>query len=257
MKKQKSRLMRILEILSRDGGASVNRLSEELAVSHMTVRRDLDNLETDGLIERFHGSVVLKGPVEGSWHRYALSEASTRRHEEKQRLGNAAAALLQDGEVISIDTGSTTEQLARSLPTDMSFTIICFTLNILLEVSRRDSCSIVFGGGYYHSNTMMFESHEGLELIRRNPSARAFLSASGIDSRLGVTCANSYERETKNAVMESSGMKILLADSGKFSSSGGVRFADISDFDLIITDRNLPEEKRVWLKNTSVKVLYV
>jgi len=256
MKKQKSRWLRILDILSRDGGASVNRLSDELSVSHMTVRRDLDSLEEDGLIERFHGSAVLKGPVEGSWHRYALSEASIRYHEEKQRIGKTAAGILQDDEVICIDTGSTTEQLARSLPGEMSLSVICFTLNILLEVSRRDNCRIVFGGGYYHQNTMMFESPEGLDLIRRNPSARVFLSASGIDSNLGVTCANSYERETKKAAMESSGMRILLADSGKFNSSGGVRFADISDFDLIITDRNLPQEQREWLEVSSRKVLF-
>ena len=111
MKKHKNRQMRILDILSRESGASVNRLSEELEVSHMTIRRDLELLEGDGLIDRFHGSVVLRGPVDGSWRRYALSEASTRRHDEKQRIGKAAAALLQDGDVINIDTGSTTEQL--------------------------------------------------------------------------------------------------------------------------------------------------
>lgn len=257
MKKHKSRLMRILDILSRESGASVNRLSGELEVSHMTVRRDLDRLEEDGLIERFHGSVVLRGPVEGSWRRYALSEASTRRHDEKLRIGTAAAALLQDGDVINIDTGSTTEQLARSLPTELSFTIICYTLNILLEVSRRDNCRIVFGGGYYHQNTMMFESDEGLELIRKNRATRAFLSASGIDSRLGVTCANPYERDTKKAAMESSGMRILLADSGKFSIVGGVWFADVSDFDMIITDKDLSFEKRIWLEESSIEVLYV
>ena len=257
MKKHKNRQMRILDILSRESGASVNRLSEELEVSHMTIRRDLDLLEGDGLIDRFHGSVVLRGPVDGSWRRYALSEASTRRHDEKQRIGKAAAALLLDGDVINIDTGSTTEQLARSLPTELSFTIICYTLNILLEASRRENCRIVFGGGYYHQNTMMFESDEGVELIRKNRATRAFLSASGIDSRLGVTCANPYERDTKKASMESSGMRILLADSGKFSAVGGVWFADVSDFDMIITDRGLPAEERSWLEESPVEVLYV
>jgi DeoR family deoxyribose operon repressor len=257
MKKQKNRQTEIIDILSRDGGASINRLSGDLGVSHMTIRRDLDGMEEDGLIDRFHGSVVLKSPMEGSWRRYALNEASTRSYEEKQRIGSAAAGLLRDGDVISIDAGSTTEQLARSLPAEMSLSIICYTLNTLMIASRRDDCRIVFGGGYYHQNTMMFESSEGLELIRKNRATRAFLSASGIDSRLGVTCANPYERETKRAVMESSGINILLADSGKFRGSGGVWFADISDFDMVITDKSISPEDRSWLEKSGVDVLYV
>lgn len=257
MKKQKTRLTQIIDILSREGGASTNQLSDELGVSHMTVRRDLDSMEENGLIERFHGSVVLKSPMDGSWRHYVLNEASTRCYEEKQRIGAAAAGLLQDGDVISIDTGSTTEQLVRALPPELSLTVICYTLNTLMIASRREDCDIVFGGGYYHQNTMMFESAEGLELIRKNKATRAFLSASGIDPRLGVTCANPYERETKRAVMESSGMNILLADSGKFRAVGGVWFADLADFDLIITDVSISSEEKSRIEASGAEVLSV
>ncbi len=257
MGKQKNRLDKLLDILNLEGGASVNRLSSELGVSHMTVRRDLDRLEEEGLIERFHGSVVLKSPLDGSWRRYALSEASTRRFDEKQRIGRYAASLLAPEEVVIIDTGSTTEQLSRSIPADLALTVICYTLNNLLEVSRRDGCRIVFPGGYYHPNTMMFESPEGLALIRRNRASRAFLSASGMDPGMGVTCANPYERETKEAVMKSSARRILLADSGKFGEVGSVWFADLSDFDLIITDGGLAPSDRTALESSGVPVVYV
>ena len=257
MKKQKTRQNRIIDILSREGGASINHLSDELDVSHMTVRRDLDSMEGNGLIERFHGSVVLKSPMDGSWRQYVLNEASTRHYEEKQRIGTAAAEQVRDGDVISIDTGSTTEQMVRSLPSNLSLTIICYTLNSLIIASRLEDCRIVFAGGYYHPNTMMFESSEGLELIRKNKSTRAFLSASGIDPRLGVTCANPYERETKQAVMESSGMNILLADSGKFRAAGGVWFADLADFNLIITDAAISSEEKTRIEASGVEVVTV
>jgi DeoR family deoxyribose operon repressor len=88
----------------------------------------------------------------------------------------------------------------------------------------------------------MFESPEGLEMIRNFRATKAFISASGVSSQFGVTCMNSYERETKKVMIQSSRRKILLVDSSKFEVIRSDYFAELSDFDEIITDDGISSE---------------
>jgi DeoR family deoxyribose operon repressor len=159
--------------------------------------------------------------------------------EEKVRIGRRAASLIEPNDIVIIDSGSTTECLARSIPADLPVTVICFALNVLVEAHRNPACRLVFAGGALHENTMMFESPEGAQLVRRYRANKAFLSASGVSERLGVTCANPYEVETKKAALASSLTRVLLADSSKFGRIQPAYFAELTDFELIITDSGL------------------
>jgi len=98
----------------------------------------------------------------------------------------------------------------------------------------------------------MFESPESLEMIRNFRATKAFVSASGVNSQFGVTCMNSYERETKKAVLLSSLRKILLVDSSKFGVIRSDYFARLSDFDEIVTDAGIPSEYSELIKDLGI-----
>jgi DeoR family deoxyribose operon repressor len=255
MKLKQERSKRIIEILAKQKAQTVTNLAEELGVSYMTVRRDLENLSQDGHVELLNGVVMLHPsqtvPVE---KKYSLADASSDMIEEKERIGRMAASLVKDNDIIIIDTGSTAECLARNLPENLSITILCFTLNTLMEVYHRKNFNIIFAGGYLHRNSMMFESPEGTSLIKHTRATKAFITASGISLDLGVTCSNYYEDNVKRAILRSSQEHILLSDSSKFGKVRSTYFADLEQFGTVVTDNRLERIYEKALQEKGIKV---
>lgn len=254
------RKITIVDTLKRENGLPVRLIAEQLGVSHMTVRRDVEELVSEDQVRLIHGGVILspritRGKTEE--RPYSLSEAEATLSDVKYRIGKRAAALIDDTDTLLIDIGSTTEYLAASLPQDKSLTVICFSLNIINRVVQMDQVKSVFTGGLLHKDTLMFESPEGLVMIRRHRATKAFISAAGVSLELGVTCRNTYERETKSAAIESAAQCILLADSSKFGAIRSNYFANINQFDVIVTDTGLDEAIRGQLEERQIEVILV
>ncbi len=249
----------ILNRLSIDGFANIKDLSKRLEVSEMTIRRDLRELSIDNVVTLIPGGAILKrnSPVDTDEEKYLIQTAESMMLEEKIKISRKAASLVDPGDVIIIDTGSTTENLPKFIPENMPLTIICYTLNILFNVYENKNWKLVFPGGYFHNNTLMFESLEGIEVIKKIRANKAFVSAAGVSEKLGVTCATDYEKETKKAVIESSDTKILLVDSSKFGKIKISHFADLTDFDIVITDSGISKECEEIVKSIGIKLYIV
>ena len=241
MSNRRERLASIVEILQNQNAATLAELAGELSVSEMTIRRDLNLLAQDNIVKVLHSGAVLNPGSVGS-SRYSLTEAGALRRELKTAIGMKAASLLGEGDIVIIDGGSTTEYLARSIPETLQLTVLCWALNILVEVHRRETCSLMFSGGSLHENSLVFESPEGVELVNRYRANKAFLSASGVSEKLGVTCTNAYEVEMKKASIRSSLERILLVDSSKFGTIQPAYFADLSEISTVVTDSGIPAE---------------
>ena len=247
----------IVSLLKKENGLPVRIIARQLNVSHMTVRRDLEELVAEGLVRLIHGGVILsprlnQGTSEQS---YSLREAGVEHAEAKARIGRRASELVENGDTLIIDSGSTTEFLVEQLPRDMDLTVIGYALNIVTRTARMPRTRSVFAGGFLHENTLMFESPEGLALIRRHRAAKAFVSAAGVSLELGVTCLNAYERETKITVLESAAYNVLLADSSKFGAVRSDYFADIDRFDAVVTDSGLDAAIGDALKDRGLEVI--
>jgi DeoR family deoxyribose operon repressor len=160
------------------------------------------------------------------------------------RIGECAVQLIETDDIVIFDTGSTTEFIARLLPEKLKCTVLCYNVNILVEVHKKANCNVIFTGGFYHDNTMMFESPEGVALIKRNRANKAFISATGINDRLGITCENEYELDTRQAIIQSSMTRILVADSSKFDKVRSTHFASLEDIDVLVTDEGIPDKYR-------------
>ena len=156
--------------------------------------------------------------------------------------------------MIIIDTGSTTARILPYLPENMNLTILSYNANVLIELRHKPGIQLLFCGGNYHLNTEMFESEEGIAFIRRIRANKAFLSAAGIHRELGITCANTYEVATKQAVISSSSQKILVSDSSKFGRLRSAYFCDLDEIDTIITDHSLPKDWRDELSQRKIEL---
>ncbi len=230
-------------------------------VSEMTIRRDLAILEEKNIVKLIHGGAIYKSAglntEDSSGNKYSLPREESTRLSEKRRIAEKAVSLIEDNDIIIIDSGSTTEIMGEFIQSSNPSAIICYALNILISVYRKKDYKLVFGGGYFHENTLMFESSEGVELIKKNRANKVFLSARGVSDRLGVTTADSYEIEMKKAALETSQQKILLIDSSKFDKVLSAYYCDIDDIDTVITDDKIPGKYVEHLTNKGLDLIIV
>lgn len=255
---REQRLERIRSYVKEHKLATIQEIADLLAVSHMTVRRDLTTLSPFDVLKTIHGGVIYQDeelPVHND--RYTLLQARTSMLEEKRRIARKAVSLLEPDDVIIIDAGSTGELIASMLPEDMPLTVICYALNIAMAISKKTQCSLIVTGGFFHESSMILESDEGLALLKQQRANKAFITASGVNLSLGVTCSNFFERSTKQTALLAAGTRILVTDSTKFGVVKSGHFADIGDFDIIITDSGVADREIAPLRSSSDIELHV
>lgn len=256
MSKKADRISRLIDILKTRNGASVKELATLLNVSEMTIRRDLSVLEKNNIVNNVFGATIYNPDYKEDQTdtSYELTNAKNSQDLEKAKIGAYATTLIQTGDIIVIDTGSTTEMLAKNIRDDLDATILCYNANILNSLREKENLSLIFSGGRYHAKTQMVESAEGVSLIQSMRFTKAFISAAGVHQGLGVTCVYHYEVPTKKAIMQSSLEKILLLDSSKFDQVKPAYFANLEDFDRIITDESISEEWKKEIEKRKVKL---
>lgn len=259
MNKKDTRLEEIINYLKQNNGAPVKDLAKMFNVSEMTIRRDLKILDDNGIVNNVYGSTIYNpnNSAETNPDYYNLITAVDKHREDKQRIGKFAASLINEDDTIIIDAGSTTEYVARHINQNIKLKVLCYTINILNLLIDKKDISIIFPGGYYHHNSQMFESMESLGLINKTRANKVFISAAGVHEKLGVTCSNMYEINTKKASIASGAEVILLVDSSKFSNVKSAYFANLSDFNTIVTDKNISPEWEEMIQSMGITLYKV
>jgi DeoR family transcriptional regulator, deoxyribose operon repressor len=243
MTSKQRRMEQIKSTVRETGSSAIKDLAKKLGVAGMTIRRDLSEIaEAEGFL-LVRGTLFYTGkPVSSSSHPYSSITAKTEHAEQKTRIARAAIGLLEPGDSIIIDAGSTTEYFVNLIPADLELSVFCFSLNILMCMLQKHNARIMLTGGLYHSSSMMFESREAIKLLRNSRSKKAFISASGFNLKLGITCSDDFESELKRTAIQSAQERILLVDSSKFGKIQTGFFAEVKDFERIITDDGAPAD---------------
>lgn len=259
LSKKDERLDRLIEILEQQNGATIRELSAILDVSEMTVRRDLETLKERNVILNIPGAAVLnpQRKSEVDEEHYHLSMATRTHKKEKEKIGRYAASLIEAEDCVIIDNGSTVEYLADNIPRDMPLTIVTYNLNILNKICMNPNISIIFGGGYFHPDTMSFESQESIQMIENIRATKVFVSAAGVHDRMGVTCMSDYELRIKQAIIRSGAEKILVTDSSKFGVIKPCFLMDLDIFDRVITDDGISEEWAELIRTRGIQLKIV
>lgn len=259
MNKKAERHKEIIKVLQLRNGVTIKELSGLFNVSEMTIRRDLQILESESFVNLVHGAAIYnpKNDSDKIIKEYNLVMAKNKHNESKNRIGKYAASMIDNKDYIIIDTGSTTERIIPSVAIDKKFTLLCYSSNILIPAITKPNIKIIMGGGVYHQDTMMFTSQKNIDYLKRIRATKAFISAAGVDEKFGVTCMYEYEIDFKKTAMESSIEKILLVDSSKFGKVTSAYFGEINDFDMIITDKDLPEKWENIIKERGIDLVKV
>lgn len=129
--------------------------------------------------------------------------------------------------------------MLKHLNLDFPITVVGYTLNTMVACQNRSNISLICGGGFYHRNTELFDSPEGVALISRLNINKCFMAAAGVTSKGNLSCIEPYEFMYKKAAINSSSTRILLVDSSKFGKMRPCMFSNLSDFDIVITDGDI------------------
>lgn len=219
----------IWNAVQRDGEVKIGDLKEQYAVTDMTIRRDLEKLESIGLIRRTFGGAI---PVTLD---VSLQERDTVLTDEKIRIGKAAAELIEANEAVFIDGGSTTLQVAKHIRPDNSITVVTNALNVAAVLLDRGVHTIVTGGTLLEKTGSMV-GPIAIQTLSSMAFDQVFLGTTGITAEHGFSNSNSFEAELKRHAMLRSGKVNIVADSSKFGERFLHSYAGLQDVQRIITD---------------------
>jgi len=247
----KDRIDMVLGILARKGYRSVSELAEDLHVSEMTVRRYLDKLEQKELIKRTHGGAFAgQEMIEVD---YRVRE--TVRRAEKEAIGRLAWTLIQPGESVFLDAGSTLAYLAAAMDDTRRITVVTNSTIVLQTLENRTNIDTILLGGRVHAASHSLIGPIAEEVVAQFRFTKAFLGAVGINLEEGLTQSNVDEVPVKKRVAANSKEVIVLADSSKFNRDVLVMFLRLDQLHTIITDGGIRAEYRRSLEERGIRVL--
>ncbi|WP_374970829.1 DeoR/GlpR family DNA-binding transcription regulator [Terrabacter sp. BE26] len=234
----------ILELVQVSGAVKVSELVERLGVSDMTIRRDIERLSGDGLLERVHGGALALDGTRSS-DEPGFSAKSRLQLAQKQAIARAAARHVEAGSSIGISAGTTTYELARAVRDVPDLTVVTNSIPVaqLLHESAAPGQTVVLTGGVRTPSDALV-GPVAVAALRSLHVDILFLGAHGVEGRTGLTTPNLVEAETNRALVESARRVCLLADSSKWGTVGLSTFADLADVDLFVTDTAFPERAR-------------
>ncbi len=221
--------------------------------SAVTIRRDLQVLEEQGAIKRVHGGAVSHKSL---FTGLALSEKEKIKTSEKERIARYAEGLVERGDVIIIDSGSTTLQFARNLKNRSGITVITNALNVASELSKSDN-KVILTGGEMDLDSLTLIGPLADETLQKISADKLFMGIDAIDLESGLTTPSILEARTAQMMMQASNEKILLADSSKFGRRSLGVVNKITKLDKIITDDGLNSEEIERLTAAGVEVIVV
>lgn len=256
MAKKQNRLKEILTILNKQSEASVKDLAKHLITSEMTIRRDLSFLEDEGIIRRTHGGAILMN----SYHindnnQYLIGKEIEKNVNQKSLIGIKAASLVNPGEAVAFDIGTTTTFIAKYLDRNIEITGVCVTFECAMELYNKKNVNILLTGGFLHRDSDVLASDEGNKLLKKVRTDKFFISAGGIDVKLGLTCYHDFHVEIKKILMKSSKKIILVSDSSKFGNVSPSYFADLSEIHALITDERIPQNYKNILNEMGIELI--
>ncbi|WP_324716564.1 DeoR/GlpR family DNA-binding transcription regulator [Carboxydochorda subterranea] len=249
------RRRRIVEFLRANRSAKNEELAAALGVSVATVRRDLDFLATQGLVSRTHGGAVL--PESSTAYERLYSEKRVLFQDEKRRIGQAAAAMVADGETIILDTGSTTFQVAHHLAGHKNLTIITNDLLIAAILEFDPTTQLVVTGGIRRSGFSVLIGPITEDLLRGVKVNKSFLSADAVDLTHGISNATFAEAATKRLIIEAARQVVLVVDHSKFGGMALAKVAGLERIHHIITDSGVSPDVLQGLERLGVPVTVV
>lgn len=243
-----------VKMVKDSGQVSVGELSRLFGVSEVTVRKDLEYLENRNLLIRTHG-----GAMQNEYLVYDsnFEDKSRKNAEKKRRIGRAAVDLIQEGDTILLDAGTTVMQVARQLHDKRNLTLITCAVNVATELIRIPENQIVMLGGEIRASSAAVVGPFAEKMVREYYCRKLFLGCDGFDVDFGITTTNVNEAHLNRVMIESAHETILLLDSSKFDRRGLSKICGLEKISKIITDDGIPDKIKKTLHDLEIPVIIV
>jgi DeoR/GlpR family transcriptional regulator of sugar metabolism len=234
-----TRRRRIVEALEHEGNVQVEHLADRFGVSQVTIRKDLAELEEQGLLQRTYGGAIYS---HRSRFNFSFFEKLKLHSEKKEWIAEAALNYVHEGDTLFLDSGSTTLAFAKALPGRFrSLYIITSSVPAALELSKA-AYEILLVGGQVRNHSLALIGPVAIRTITQYHADRAFIGTSGINLAHGHSTPNPFDAEVKQAMIRSADESYVLTDSSKFGHTCLTSFASLEEVHMTITDREIPPE---------------
>jgi DeoR/GlpR family transcriptional regulator of sugar metabolism len=250
------RRQQILHMLEEEQRVTVPDLSHHFAVSEVTIRKDLAWLEAQGLAVRTHGGAILTA-ASASPSEMSFDVREQLQHAEKERIGEAAASYVQDGETIALDASTTALAMAPFLRSKRDLTVVTNGVRMGMELIKAPTLSVLMLGGMLRQESFSLVGTWGKPLLQQIHISKAFVGARGLTLREGLTDVNSEEVELKRAIVEAAKEVIAVLDASKWGQVALATFCTLERLKLIITDTQAPVQMVKQVRKLGVEVLLV
>ena len=240
---------KIIELVSKMGSIQVERLAELLDVSQMTIRRDLDKLRMNGIIERKHGIAVMKQEV-----RY--QEKMISRMEEKKMLAKVCAKLVKSGDTVFLDSGTTIYEIAKLIKDIPDLTVITNDIEIGALLHKSD-VELMICGGFVQKETGSIYGSFANQMMNYVQAGIAFMGAMSIDQNFNILTPTLDKATLKRMIVKNASKSYLVVDQSKFHRKALMKINHMKDYTGIVTTRKFNQEEMRRMKEEKVNLISV
>lgn len=251
---EEERLKLIADYVQTHARASVQELCNMFKVSESTVRRDLTELESRGLLKRTHGGAVY---LETVGFEPSYSEKEDQFSSEKKSIARKAAEFIENGDSLLIDSGTTTQYLAYELSRFANLTVVTNSVTLIQKLAAMQNINVVSTGGSLRSNTMAMAGPLAESSLVNLRVDKAFIATNGIDAEIGLTTPSLIEASVKQKMINIADQVYVLADHSKVGKVSFAKFGEISEINACITGKGIDENQRQKMENAGVKLYLV
>ena len=245
-----NRIKKIEEYILSNESVTLDSLCDVFKISKNTIRRDINEIEKKGSIKKVYGGVtaVIKNLI-------PFEERNIKNNYKKMAIAKAASDLVNDGDVVFIDSGTTTLNMIDFLKNKNDVTILTNSLNVIVNALPFSNLNVICTGGSLIRKTNSFEVINTLSIFKDYNITKTFLAATGISISNGATNSSPLEYKLKKTIVEKSNDLYLLVDSSKFDVSALMTYCQLSEIDHLITDKKPPEEYIEYFDENNVDVI--
>lgn len=244
----------IVETLHREGRVLVTSLARHFRTSQITIRKDLELLDNQGLIQRTHGGAL---PLQsGALLDPTLREKEKLHREEKIRIAMAAAKMVEEGQSVLLDSGTTTTAIARALKDIRKLVIITNAINIAAEVAGTN-IEVILTGGMLRKNSFSLVGPVAEQSLQQLSADILFLGVDGFDTKLGLFTPNLFEAQVNRTMVEISRKTVAVCDSSKFGRRSLCNIMPATAVQHVITDKNIGKQDLQALREAGIKTTLV
>ncbi len=248
MPKPAVRRRAILELVRHQGFLGIEHLTKHFGVTPQTIRKDLNELADQKLLERFHGGAAACSSTENLAYRLRR----TIHLQEKQRIGKLTAAHIPNGASLILNIGTTTEEVAKALLDHRDLTIITNNLNVARICSENDSFDVLVAGGNVRGRDQGVVGPSAMDFIRQFRVDYGIIGISGIDAEGTLLDFDHYEVQVARAILQCARKVHLVADNTKFGRRAMVRVGEMKDLAAIYTNSPLARNWRSLIDSTGI-----